>query len=198
MNKWFSLLSTKQRVEMFVTFLIIAIIVAVGVLVNSPKEQMSSKTFTTDMSINKIAPEIGVTGKGLARELNLPLGTPKKKPLNKSGISQQQLDHAVAHILSHHSTTLKYYVFAAIVIFGLVYLTRLGRPDNSNISERKLWYPRLPYIVCLIAAVLVCGFVLGKSPNPMEGIVKVFKSMVGLYPSVTGKIIAFAFLLMPY
>jgi ferredoxin len=196
MNKWFSLLSKKQCVEMFVTFLIMAIIFAVGVFVNSPKEQTSSKTFTTDMSISIIAPEIGVTGKGLARELNLPLDTPKKKPLNKSGISQQQLEHAVAHILSHHSTTLKYYVFAAIVLFGLVYLTCLGRPDNSNISERKLWYPRLPYIMCLITAVLVCGFVLGKSPNPMEGIVKVFKSMVGLYPSVTGKIIAFAFLLM--
>ncbi len=121
--------------------------------------------------------------------------TPKKKPLSKLGISQQQLNHAVAHILSHRSTTMKYYVFAAIVMFGLVYLTRLGRPDNANISERKLWYPRLPYVVCLIAAVLVCGFVLGKSPNPMEGTVKVFKSMVGLYPSVTSKIIAFAFFL---
>ena len=116
------------------------------------------------MTISDIAPKLEVTGKGLARELSLSLDTPKKKPLNKSGISQQQLDHAVTHILSHRSTTLKYYVFAAIVIFGLVYLTRLGRPDNSNISERKLWYPRLPYIMCLIAAVLVCGFVLGKSP----------------------------------
>ena len=195
MNKWYSLLSAKQRVEMLVTFLIMAIIIAVGVFVNLPKEQTSSKIFTTDMSISKIAPEIGVTGKGLARELEVSLDTPKKKPLSKLGISQQQLNHAVAHILSHRSTTMKYYVFAAIVIFGLVYLTRLGRPDNANISERKLWYPRLPYVVCLIAAVLVCGFVLGKSPNPMEGTVKVFKSMVGLYPSVTSKIIAFAFFL---
>jgi len=196
MNKWYSLLSTRQRMLMIVTALIMVIIVAAGIFVNSPKEQVSSKTFSTDMSISQIAPEIGVTGKGLARELKLPLDAPKKQPLSKSGISQQQLDHAVEHILSHRSTTLKYFIFAAICTFGLVYLSRLGHPDNSNISERKLWYPRLPYIVCLIAAVLVCGFVLGKSPNPMEGIVKVFKSMVGLYPSVTSKIIAFAFLLM--
>jgi len=145
------------------------------------------------MSIREIAPKLGVTGKGLARELALPLETPKKKPLNKLGISQEQLDHAVAHILSHRLTGLKYYLFAAIVLFGLVYLTRLGRPDNANISERKLWYPRIPYIACLLAAVVVCGFVLGKSPNPMEGTVKVFKSMVGLYPSVIGKLLALVF-----
>ena len=61
MNKWFSLLSTKQRAEMFVTVGVVAIIIAVGVFVNLPKEQTSSKTFTIDMPINKIAPEIGAT-----------------------------------------------------------------------------------------------------------------------------------------
>jgi len=145
------------------------------------------------MSIRDIAPKLEVTGKGLARELALPLDTPEKKPLNKLGISQEQLDHAAAHILSHRSTSLTYYAFAAIVLFGLVYLTRFGRPDNANISERKLWYLRIPYITCLLAAVLVCGFVLGKSPNPMEGTVKVFKSMVGLYPSIISKVIALIF-----
>ena len=193
MKKWFSLLSTRQRLEMIAVVLIMTIILAAGVIVNLPSEKTTSETFTVEMSINDIAPKLEVTGMGLARDLNLPLDTPKKKPLNKSGISQQQLDHAVAHILSHRSTTLKYYIFTAIVIFGLVYLTRLGRPDNSNISERKLWYPRLPYIVCLITAVLICGFVLGKSPNPMEAAVKVFKSMVGLYPSVTSKVIGLTF-----
>ena len=37
------------------------------------------------------------------------------------------------------------------------------------------------------AAVAVCRFVLGKSPNPMEGCVKLFKVLVGLYPSVTAR-----------
>ena len=36
-------------------------------------------------------------------------------------------------------------------------------------------------------------FALGKSPNPMEGAVKFFKSLVGLYPSITAKLAAFAF-----
>jgi ferredoxin len=173
--------------------LIIAIILGVGVVMNLPKEKTTSEIFTTDMSISDIAPKLEVTGKGLVRELVLSLDTPKKKPLSEFGISQEQLDHAVAHILSHSSTSLKYYVFAAIALFGLVYLTRFGRPDNANISERKLWYPRIPYITCLLAAVLVCGFVLGKSPNPMEGTVKVFKSMVGLYPSIIDKLLALIF-----
>ncbi|MHC4708596.1 MAG: 4Fe-4S binding protein [Planctomycetota bacterium] len=145
------------------------------------------------MSIREIIPKLDVTGKGLARELALPLDTPKKKPLNELGISQEQLDHATTHILSHRSTRRKYYLFAAIVLFGFVYLTRFGRPDNANISERKLWYPRIPYIISLLVAVLVCGFVLGKSPNPMEGTVKVFKSMVGLYPSMISKLLALVF-----
>jgi len=169
------------------------LIIALGMLSEPDRPSQEASEFTISMSIREIAPKLGVTGKGLARELALPLETPKKKPLNELGISQEQLDHAVAHILSHRSTGLKYYLFAAIVLFGLVYLTRLGRPDNANISERKLWYPRIPYIACLLAAVVVCGFVLGKSPNPMEGTVKVFKSMVGLYPSLIGKLLAFVF-----
>ncbi|MCK4275197.1 MAG: 4Fe-4S binding protein, partial [Phycisphaerae bacterium] len=45
----------------------------------------------------------------------------------------------------------------------------------------------------LILAVAICGFALGKSPNPMESTVKVFKSLIGLYPSVAGKVWAFVF-----
>ena len=193
MYKWFSLLSTRQRSQMVAIMLIMAIILSIGVVTNLPKEKTTSEIFTTDMSISDIAPKLGVTGKGLARELALPLDTPKKKPLNKLGISQEQLEHAAEHILSHRSTSLKYYVFGTIVLFALMFLTRFGRPDNANISERKLWYPRIPYVTCLLAAVLVCGFVLGKSPNPMEGTVKVFKSMVGLYPSIVSKLIALSF-----
>jgi len=48
-------------------------------------------------------------------------------------------------------------------------------------------------VASLILAVAVCGFAMGKSPNPMEGSVKVFKSMVGLYPSVIDKVLAFCF-----
>jgi ferredoxin len=147
------------------------------------------------MSIRDIAPKLGVTGKSLAREFGLPLDVPKGKPLKALGVNQGALDHVAEHLLSHETGPLKYYVFGALVLWGLVFLTRLGRPDGSPTAERKTWYPRLPYLAALLVAVAVCGFALGKSPNPMEGAVKVFKSMVGLYPSVGEKVAALVFFL---
>jgi ferredoxin len=169
------------------------LIVAVGVLCEPDREPPSDHDFGLETSIRQLAPELGVTGKALARELGLPRDAPKRKPLAKLGVSQEQLDHTTAHLLSHRPTMLKYYVFAALVLFGLVFLTRLGRPDGADVSHRRTWYPRMPYLLTLVVAVAVCGFTLGKSPNPMEGCVKFFKALVGLYPSVTGKAVALAF-----
>ena len=196
-NKYLSSLSSRQKIWFIAILIVILLIGILGILCEPDKlSSQAGNQYTVNMSIQEIAPKLNVTGKGLARELALPLDTPKQRPLSELGISQEQLDHATEHILSHKSTNLKYFLFAAIVIYGLVFLTRLGRPENSSISERKLWYPRIPYIACLIIAVLLCGFVLGKSPNPMEGVVKVFKSMVGLYPSVIDKFLALAFFLL--
>ena len=186
-------LSPRQKMWFVVSVVAVLLISVLGILCEPDRLGKAGNQFTISMSIKEIAPKLDVTGKGLARELALSLDTPKKKPLSELGISQEKLAHATTHILSHRSTGLKYYLFAAIVLFGLVYLIHFGRPDNANISERKLWYPRIPYITCLLVTVLVCGFVLGKSPNPMEGTVKVFKSMVGLYPSITGKLLALFF-----
>lgn len=170
-------------------------IVAAGWIAESPLDRTSAPAPTTAMSIREIAPELDVTGKALARELGLPLDAPKGKPLRKLGVSQDDLDHVVAHLLGHRPSNLKYYVFAAIVLWGLVFLTRLGRPDGAPNAERKTWYPRTAYLLALVVAVAVCGFALGKSPNPMEGVVKVVKSMVGLYPSVWDKVVALLFFL---
>ena len=166
----------------------------VGLLVGRADTQDASDTrFATDMSLQQLALELDTTGKGLARELDLPLDIPKNKPIAELGVTQEQLDHAADHILSHEPTTAKYYVFAALVLFGLVYLTRVGRPRSGDASSREHWYPRFPYIAALLVSVAVCGFMMGKSPNPMEGAVKLLKSMVGLYPSVAPKAVAFLF-----
>ena len=177
------------------TLAICVAIVAVGWVLEPVDSTVSAASFTTTMSIRDIAPELGVTGKALARELGLPIGAPKGKPLKKLGIAQADLDQATSHLLSHRPTQLRYYIFAALVLWGLVFLCRLGRPDGSPNTQRRIWYPRTPYILALLVAGVVFGFLLGKSPNPMEGIVKVFKSMVGLYPSVSDKVIALAFFL---
>jgi len=191
--RYLSRLSNTQYVWLIGTLILVTGIVALGWVLEPDHDNGSVASFTTEMTIREIAPKLGVTGKALAREFDLPLTVSKKKPLGDFGVTQESLDHVAAHLRSHQSTTLKYYVFAALVVWGLVFLSRLGRPDGSPVSERKTWYPRAPYLAALLVAVIVAGFMLGKSPNPMEGTVKVFKSMVGLYPSAWEKAIAFLF-----
>jgi ferredoxin len=188
-----SRLSSRQKAWSAAAVVGAVLIVAFGILYEPERERLTEHGFAPEMSIKQIAPKLGVTGQALARELGLPLDVPKKKPLGQLGISPEQLDHATAHLLSHRPTMLKYYVFVALALFGVVFLTRLGRPDGADISQRRMWYPRMPYLLALVVAVAVCGFALGKSPNPMEGCVKFFKALVGLYPSVTEKAIAFGF-----
>ena len=190
-NSWFSQISFKQRIWLFLTLAGILAIITLGIFLDSPGEEKAAANFNINMSIRDIAPKLGVTGKGLARELELPLDVSKKKPVQALGVTREELDHAVEHILSHRDSMLKYYVYAALVLFGLVFLTRLGRFDSSDIKNRRNWYPRTPYVISLLFSVIVAGFILGKSPNPMESTVKVFKSMVGLYPDPAVKIIAF-------
>ena len=192
---YLSRLSKAQWAWLIGSLAICAAIITTGWILE-PEAGQQSLSFTTAMSIREIAPKLDVTGKALAREFGLPLDVPKGKPLEKLGVAQEELDHVAAHLLDHQSGPLKYYVFAALVLWGLVFLTRLGRPDGSPNAERRAWYPRAPYVAALLVAVAVCGFALGKSPNPMEGAVKVFKSMVGLYPSVWEKVAAMVFFLM--
>ncbi|RLD11158.1 MAG: hypothetical protein DRI44_04295 [Chlamydiae bacterium] len=128
--------------------------------------------------------------------MSLPLHVRKGRPVETLGITNEKLYHAVEHILSHTDATLKYYVYVALVLGGLVFLVRLGRPDGSAIKERNSWYPRAPYNIFLLISVIFAGFVFGKSPNPMEAIVKVFKTMVGLYPDPIIKVFALIFFII--
>ena len=189
----FANLSGRQRVWLVVALLTATVIVVIGALRQNKVNMPLPSEFTVNMSIRQITNRLDFTGKGLARELGLSLDATKTESLKTLGVTQEELDHATKHILSHHETAMKYYVFAALALLGWVYLVRLGRPDGSPVTERESWYPRWPYIVVLVLAVAVCGFALGKTPNPMEGTVKVFKSFMGLYPSVAIKVAAFVF-----
>ncbi len=191
MQHWFKGLSTKQLILGIGTLVVSVGIVVAGYLLQPGGAEEVLAEFTVDMSIQEIAPQLGVTGKGLARELELPLRTGKGQPLRRLGIDQATLDHAVEHIRSHDSGTLKYCVFAALVFAAWIYLLRLGRPDQD--AGKKHSYPRIVHTAFMVVAVVACGVWLGKSPNPMEGTVKVFKAMVGLYPSVWSKVLVFGF-----
>jgi len=196
MQRWFSSLSRKQRVWLFGTAAVMVIISVLGLLLNPPGVPEQTQAFSVEMSIRDIAPPLKVTGKALAHELDLPLDVSKTKPLSALGVKEETLRHVVHHLLSHRDTMLKYYLYAALVLGGLVFLVRLGRPDSSDVKHRSQWYPRIPYISLLAVSVIIAGFLLGKSPNPMEGVVKVFKSMVGLYPDPAAKVIAFLFFIV--
>ena len=195
-HNWFSQFSIRQRFWLFGTIAIIIIIVGFGCLVNPAGKPEAFASFSVDMSIRDIAPTLNVTGKALAHEFNLPLDVSKQKPLKTLGVAPEELHHVTEHLLSHRDNMLKYYVYVALVLGGLVFLVRLGRPELSDVKHRREWYPRTPYIVSLMLSVIIAGFLLGKSPNPMEGIVKVFKSMVGLYPDPITKAIACLFFIV--
>jgi ferredoxin len=169
------------------------VIIAAGIFLNQSVEPAKTVNVSVEMSIRDIAPTLKVTGKALARELGLPLDVSKTKPLSTLGVKPETLQHAAHHLLSHHDTRVKYHLYAALVLGGLVFLIRLGRPDLCGVDHRNRWYPRSPYIASLLVSVIIAGFLLGKSPNPMEGTVKVFKSMVGLYADPVAKVTAFIF-----
>jgi len=193
---WVLKISFKQRIWLLVTVAGMLAIVFLGIFRDSPGELKGTPNVNIRMPIRDIAPKLGVTGKGLARELNLQLDASKKKPLSSLGVTEETLQHSVEHLLSHRDSTLKYYVYVALVMGGLVFLVRLGRPDKSDSKNRCVWYPKTPYIIALSCSVVVAGFILGKSPNPMEGVVKVFKSMVGLYPDPMIKVVVCGFFIL--
>ncbi|MDP8264305.1 MAG: 4Fe-4S binding protein [Candidatus Aceula lacicola] len=195
-TSWLSQISFKQQIWLLTTVVGMFAVISFGVLSNSPSELEKTANFNINMSIQDIAPKLEVTGKALARELDLQLDAPKKKSLSSMGITEETLQHSVEHLLSHRDSMLKYYVYIALFAWGLVFLVRLGRPDGSDIKNRHDWYPRTPYIISLLLSVAIAGFLLGKSPNPMESIVKVFKSMIGLYPDPMVKIVAFVFFII--
>jgi len=190
MGYW-SMLSRAQYGWLAGTLVAMCAIVGVGWALEPKSDKAMPMGLTTAMSVREIAPRLETTGKALAKELGLPLDVSMRAPVRELGLSQETLDRAVVHLASHRGARLKYFVFVALVLGGLVFLTRLGRPAGSPNSDRSLWYPRAPYVLVLLVAAGVCGFALGKSPNPMEGAVKLFKAMVGLQPSVLAVVLAF-------
>ena len=196
MKVWFSLLSKNQKIWMVVTVAVCLGIVFFGFVFEQSHEAEAIEV-KLDMSLKSTAIKLGITGKSIARELSLPLDIKKSQSFRELGITREQLDNAVHHIQSHSPKKVKYYIFVSLTLFGLVFLTRIGRPDGASAKkDRYLWYPRVFYIITLLLTVLFAGFALGKSPNPMESFVKVFKSMDGLYPDPVNKVLAFVFFII--
>jgi ferredoxin len=193
---YLSKLSSEQVAWLIGTLLAATIIVVSGWLLEPDGSAKAPPSITIAMSIRQIAPQLEATGKSLAKELRLPVDASMDAPLAELNVRPESLDQAVSHLWSHRGGRLKYFIFAAIVLWALVFLVRLGRPDHSAADQRTRWYPQAVYLGTLLVAVIACGFALGKSPNPMEGAVKVFKAMVGLQPSVLAVVASMGFFLL--
>jgi len=144
----------------------------------------------TSMTIREVAEKYNLNGKALAHDMLLDVEVDKDTPIAEFGVTQETLFEAVEHNLGHEESGwayAKYPLYTLISLFALLFMLKLGIPKNANPKKRKNYYPQWVYLVALAFSVLVLGFLLGKSPNPMEGAVKVFKSTVGLYESFWAK-----------
>ena len=90
--RWLANLSGRQRLWLALVSVVALAIVVVGVLRQEATMQAQPVTATVDMSMKQIAPQLGVTGKSLARELGLPLDTAKEEPLEALGDLDQDYD----------------------------------------------------------------------------------------------------------
>jgi ferredoxin len=153
------------------------------------------------MSLREIAQSLDMNERELAKDLLLSVDVDNTVPLAELGVRREQLDKAIAHHLSEtHARLLpaeaKYPIYALIVLFALAYLLKLGVPSRVDPKQRRRYYPQWVYVLVLLLSVAALGFLLGKSPNPMEGAVKVFKASVGLYESVWAKLAGLLFFLV--
>ncbi len=193
MKTWCKNLTKNQLIFFLLLITITFLIVILGYFLHPKQNNNIVGDSSINSSIEDVARKLGVTGKALAKELTLKIDVSKKVPISELGVSEGVFNHAVEHLLSHKDATIKYYIYFALVFFALFYILKLGKPGKLNIKERKNWYPFSVYIATLSISILTTGFIFGKSPNPMERIVKVFKAFVGLYPDPYAKIMAFAF-----
>ena len=114
----FARLSGRQRLWLVGTLLTMVALVGVGWMLEPKGDAVALPSFSTEMTIRQIAPQIGTTGFAMAKELNLKRNVDKNTPLAELGVGQDELDEVAAHLLAHRGRALKYFVFAALSLFG--------------------------------------------------------------------------------
>jgi ferredoxin len=135
------------------------------------------------MTLQEAAHIMGITGKDLAHNLRLPLDADKLTPLKELGVNEAALAEAVKHASREKEGELKWIKYPVwILICGLAIFLLISDRASKTI-----------YLSTLAASLIATGFLLGKSPNPMEGTVKLFKAAVGIFPDPTYMITAFLF-----
>lgn len=85
-------LSVTQRLWLAATLVAMIAIVGIGWVLEPKGDAVTVPSFSPDLTIRQIAPQIGTTGFAMAKELHLSRSVDKDTPLAKLGIEQEQLD----------------------------------------------------------------------------------------------------------
>ena len=144
------------------------------------------------LSIRELAHANDVNGMVLTHSLQLAVSVDKDTPVREFGISASQLRDALVHLKEEGAASwsfLKYWMWPPLMLFALWWLWRGGIPAGGDGKKRKGWFPKRTYLASQLAVVVLFGFALGKAPNPMEGLVKVFKGTVGIYSDTPEKLL---------
>jgi NAD-dependent dihydropyrimidine dehydrogenase PreA subunit len=146
----------------------------------------------TGLSIRELAHANDVNGMVLTHSLQLAISVDKDTPVRELGVSVAKLRDALVHIKAEGAASwsfLKYWLWPPLMLWALWWLWRGGIPAGGDGTKRKAWFPKRTYLAVQLAVVVLFGFGLGKAPNPMEGIVKVFKGTVGIYSDTPEKLL---------
>ena len=148
-----------------------------------PAEEKEHPTISIEMTLQEAAHAMGITGQELAHDLVLPVDVDKQTPLKELGIKESTLAEVVKHAAHEKEKGLDWLKYPFwILICGLgIFLLMKGRASKTL------------YLFTLTLSLIVTGFALGKAPNPMESVSKLFKTSVGIYPDAMEKILAFVF-----
>ena len=126
--------------------------------------------FNSHATLKEIAERNNIRTGQLRKELNISQDIRGRSKVGELGFTREQVAEAVAHIRGDfllRDIILAQLLFICIVALALFLLAR------EKMSHR------LKFIL-LVGVILGVGFGLGKSFNPMTGLVKVFKGFMGL------------------
>lgn len=150
--------------------------------VGSGLAQKLSLQYTPANSLYEIKQGLSFSKGFLTRELNLRANTSNHQPLIASNISQGQLDFKLRlATLRHYAQPFKAALFFTVAFLGLLVLLYVSYREQNLVGPIGKWEVRRWYILALLFSVLIIGFFLGKSPNPMEETVRMFKISCGFH-----------------
>jgi len=181
-------LPPKGRIKILIVGLLFVLSFATSIILtyktfvylsNNPLQSYS----VTD-SVRQIKNELSLPRGFLIRELNLSQSISNNQPISSAiNISQDKLNFKIKRaFFRYHAKDLKNSLFFTLAFLGLMILIYTNQRNRNLIKPLSKNSVSRFYITALLFSVLVCGFLLGKSPNPMESLVKGIKTIGGFYP----------------